>query len=55
MKCWNHIDTKEKDLVNELSDYINELENSQKIFLPDLGKQITFISFQIIVVIKTNN
>src|SRR5258706_7203315 len=35
MKCWNHVDTKEKGLVNELSDYINELENSRKIFLPD--------------------
>lgn len=36
MKYWTHIDTKEKGLVNELSDYINGLENSQKIFLPDL-------------------
>ncbi len=36
MKFWNHIDTKEKGLVNELSDYINGLESSQKIFLPDL-------------------
>ena len=32
MKCWSHIDTKEKGLVNELSDYINRLESSQKIF-----------------------
>ena len=36
MKNWKHIDKKERGIVNELSSYINGLENSQSIFLPDL-------------------
>lgn len=36
MKFWKHINNKERGMVNELSDYIDGLENSQKIFLPDL-------------------
>ena len=35
MKHWNHINSN-KGMVNELSDFINELENSRKIFLPNL-------------------
>ncbi len=36
MKYWKHINNEDRGMVNELSDYISGLENSQKIFLPDL-------------------
>lgn len=36
MKNWKHINNTEKGMVNELSDFINDLEYSDKIFLPDL-------------------
>jgi hypothetical protein len=36
MKNWKHINNTKKGIVNELSDFINDLENSKKIFLPDL-------------------
>lgn len=36
MKYWKHINNEDRGMVNELSDYIGGLENSQKIFLPDL-------------------
>ncbi len=36
MKYWKHINNENRGMVNELSDYIGGLENSQKIFLPDL-------------------
>lgn len=38
MNHWRHIDNPDKGLVNEVSDYINKLGNSQKVFLPDLRK-----------------
>jgi hypothetical protein len=36
MKNWRHIDNLEKGIVNELSDFIDKLEYSEKVFLPDL-------------------